>query len=101
MTSSLMQYVQTLNEVKHYLRITKKRLVYPLIDMVSVSEHNMICEMWTNAIIKPYDEKFRMLTTNGYKNNQDCIDALDDLNKFKRCLIEVLEYNLPSGQIKK
>jgi hypothetical protein len=89
--SPLMQYVQLLNEVKGYLRLANKRLVFPLMEGIDDAEHTLICEAWSSAVIKPFDEKFKLLTSRGYKNSQDCMDALEDLKAFKRRVVNVLE----------
>jgi hypothetical protein len=60
-------------------------------DNVSVTEHDMICELWRCAVIRPYDEQFKMLTSRGYKNPQDCMDALENLKGFQKRVVELLE----------
>lgn len=91
MDTPIMQYVKELKEIKEYLLLTNKRLKLPLMETIDDDKYASICDLWREAIIKPYDEKFKMLTSRGYKNSQDCMDALYDLKSFKKQIVNVLE----------
>ena len=86
-----MQYVKEFKEIKEYLHLANKRLKLPFMETIDDNEYAVICDLWRVAITKPYDEKFKMLTSRGYKNAQDCMDALDDLKTFKKQIVNLLE----------
>ena len=91
MDTPIMQYVKELKEIKEYLFHSNKRLKLPFMEVIDDDKYALICDLWRVAITKPYDEKFKMLTSRGYKNKQDCMDALDDLKSFKKQIINTLE----------
>ena len=91
MDTPIMQYVKELKELKEYLLHSNRRLKLPFMEMIDDDKYALICDLWRVAITTPFDEKFKMLTSRGYKNKQDCMDALDDLKTFKKQIVNILE----------